>query len=387
MSLPVIGIAGASGSVGAGALACLVGEQGHYELRAAYHTHPPGDIDEHKSVRWHQLNVYDEASLAQFCSGCSVVLNTAGPSSLIGDRVARAADHAGADYVDAFGGRLLVDQLQANPLSTSRRVIHSAGIYPGLSELLPRWLARTQFDSVYGLHGWSGGREACSASAAIDVLASTHQGFGRAGAIWKNGSRITNAIAAYTQADLPGFAGSVSVQPLLSEELELLGRELQLRDLQWGNVMASTRALEVIARWGTRLGVQTSAVDARDYLQLQQQAVDDLVDTARMDLVGHTPFYRLLLEMEGTQAGTHKRIRAILKAMDSYRVSGAVAANAASRLVTDPPPQGVYRADTVLDWSQILRTLQENRCIDDFTIATLTAPCSGSMNPVEEGVL
>jgi len=307
---------------------------------------------------------------------------------LIGDRVARAADKAGADYVDAYGGRLLTELFQASPLSIKRRVIHSAGIYPGLSELLPRWLARTHFDNVHTLRGWSGGREACSPAAAVDVLASTHQGFGHAGAIWENGSRITNAIAAHVDADLPGFAGRVYVQPFLSEELELLGRDLDLRDVRWGNVMASTRALDVIARWGRRLGAHATAMNTEPYRQLQQQAVDELVDTARLDLAGQTAYYRLLIEMEGIRAGTAKRLRAVLKARDSYRVSGVVAANAASVLVTDPPPPGIYRADCILDWEKLLRTLQHNRSIDDFTIASLSASCcNDGPGQIEEGVL
>lgn len=388
MTLPVIAIVGASGAVGSGALACLIQDNERYMLRAAYYTRPPQDIDTHRSVCWRRVNVYDELSFTQFCNGCTVVVNTAGPSSLIGDRVARAADKAGADYVDAYGGRLLTELLQASPLSIKRRVIHSAGIYPGLSELLPRWLARTHFDNVHTLRGWCGGREVCSPAAAVDVLASTHQGFGHAGAIWENGSRITNAMAAHADADLPGFAGRVYVQPFLSEELELLGRDLDLRDVRWGNVMASTRALEIIARWGRRLGAHATAMNTETYRQLQQQAVDELVDTARIDLAGQTAYYRLLIEMEGIRAGTAKRLRAVLKARDSYRVSGAVAANAASMLVTDPPPPGIYRADCILDWEKVLRTLRHNRCIDDFTIASLSASCcNDGPDQIEEGVL
>lgn len=388
MTLPVIAIVGASGTVGSGALACLMQHNERYTLRAAYYTRPPQDISTHRSVCWRRVNVYDESSLARFCSGGTVVLNTAGPSSLIGDRVARAADKAGADYVDAYGGRLLSDLFQESRLSMKRRVIHSAGIYPGLSELLPRWLAKTHFDNVHTLRGWSGGRELCSPAAAVDVLASTHQGFGHAGAIWENGNRITNAIAAEADAALPSFAGRVYVQPFLSQELELLVRDLDLRDVRWGNVMASTRALDVIARWGSRLGVHARAMNTKAYRQLLQQAVDELVDTARMDLLGQTPYYRLLIEMEGVRAGTSKRIRAVLKAKDSYRVSGAVAANAASMLVTDPPAPGIHRADSILNWEEVLRTLQHNRCIDNFTITAIsTSCCKGGYNQIEEGAL
>lgn len=386
MTQPVIGIVGASGSVGSAALECLQGDS-NLVLRAAYCTRPPQQPDKRRTT-WSCVNIYDESALARFCSECTVVLNTAGPSTLMADRIARAADLAGAHYVDAFGGCLLAKRLQQSPLSTGRCVIHSAGIYPGLSELLPRWLADTHFDSVDLLHGWSGGREACSAASAADVLLSTHQGFGRAGAIWKGGRRITNAMVAQDFIDLPGFPGRVRVQPFLSEELEGIACYLNLHDAQWGNVMASARALEVIAHWSGRLSLHPDTAGTGTHQNLLEQAVADLVDTARHDLLGHTAYYRLVIEMEGALASRPRRLRAVLKAKNSYQVSGAVAANAVSALIHNPPQPGVYRADSVLNWDEVLHSLRHNRCMEDFTIAVLPpSNCNPTTGKVEEGIL
>lgn len=387
MIQPVIGILGASGSVGSAALACLR-EDRNLVLRAAYYTHPPQHPDKSERLSWSRVDIYDDSSLARFCRGCTVVLNTAGPSMIIGDRIARAADQAGAHYADAFGGGLLASRLQADPLSPDRYVIHSAGIYPGLSELLPRWLADIHFDNVQSLHGWSGGREACSAAAAADVLLSTQQGFGLAGAIWKDGHRMTNAMTAEDFADLPGFPGRVLVQPFLSEELEQTARYLNLHNAKWGNVMASARALEAIAHWSRRLSLHPKSASTGKYQNLLKQAVDDLAEIARLDLIGQTPYYRLVIELEGSVSGEPRRLRAVLKATDSYRISGAVAANAVSLMINKPPQAGTYRADSVLNWDDVLCTLQHNRYIEDFTIAALPPSCAnGTAGTVEEGIL
>ena len=50
-----------------------------------------------------KLDVEDSLALQAFCSGCRVIVNCAGPSCHIRDRVARAAFRAGADYVDPGG--------------------------------------------------------------------------------------------------------------------------------------------------------------------------------------------------------------------------------------------------------------------------------------------
>jgi len=207
MTDPMIGIVGASGAVGGAALANLSSE-GRYVLRAGYRSQPLHHTIA-ADVKQQQVNIDDEVSLARFCKNCSIVLNAAGPSCRIGDRVARAADEAGAHYVDTFGGALLVQQLATLPLSPGCCVIHSAGIYPGLSALLPRWMAEQGFDCVRALRGWSGGRERCTPAAAADVLLSTVQGFGQAGTAWVEGHRTTEALVPCDAVEVVSFPGRV----------------------------------------------------------------------------------------------------------------------------------------------------------------------------------
>jgi len=304
MTAPMIGIVGASGAVGGAALANLSSE-GRYALRAGYRSRPL----HHKiaaDVEQQQVNINDEVSLTRFCKNCSIVLNAAGPSYRIGDRVVLAADEAGAHYVDAFGGALLVQQLAALPLSPGRCVIHSAGIYPGLSALLPRWMAEQGFDCVRALRGWSGGREHCTPAAAADVLLSTVQGFGQAGTAWVEGHRTTGSLVPRAAVEVVGFPGRVHAQPFFSEELKRLVEELGLHDAHWNNVMPSARAMDVISRWCGRLGTTEPLDEA-----LLQQAVADLVHTAQIDVAGQTPYYRLVVEMEGERAGRPRRLRAV----------------------------------------------------------------------------
>ncbi len=57
------------------------------------------------------VDLWDDASLAAFCADAAVVVNAAGPSYRVLDRVARAALAADADYVDPGGDQPLVDAL------------------------------------------------------------------------------------------------------------------------------------------------------------------------------------------------------------------------------------------------------------------------------------
>jgi len=381
MTAPMIGIVGASGAVGGAALANLSSE-GRYALRAGYRSQPP----HHKiaaDVEQQQVNIDDEVSLARFCKNCAIVLNAAGPSCRIGDRVARAADEAGAHYVDAFGGALLVQQLATLPLSPGCCVIHSAGIYPGLSALLPRWMAEQGFDCVHALRGWSGGRERCTPAAAADVLLSTVQGFGQAGTAWVEGHRTTEALVPCDAVEVVGFPGRVHAQPFFSEELKQLVEELGLHDAHWNNVMPSARAMEVISCWCGRLSTTEPLDEA-----LLQQAVTDLVHTAQIDVAGQTPYYRLVVEMDGEREGRPRRLRAVLRAQDSYRVSGAVAASAVIWLLDAPPAPGVHSADQVLAWDVVCSHLQRWGVIEAFNLVEFLAIDNHLITAsVEEGAL
>lgn len=374
----VIGIVGAAGAVGSAALDGLHTSP-HWTLRAGYRSQPARN-DAATDIDWRHVNVDDSASLGRFCDGCTVVLNTAGPSCRIGDRVARAADVAGADYVDAFGGVVLVRQLAAQSLSRERRVIHSAGVYPGLSAVLPRWLVRQGFDRVHALRGWAGGRERCTPAAAADVLLSTIDGFGQAGVAWIDGRRVTDALPPRDEVELVGFPGRVHVQPFFSQEMEQLAGELGLRDAHWNNVMPSGRATETIARWCGRLSARLDD-------STLEHAISDLVETARRDVAGQAPYYRLVLEMDGERAGRPHCVRVVLNARDSYRVSGTVAASAVSCLLDTPPAPGIHSAGSVLAWEPLLDRLRCWGAVDSFSLVELPVNDAAVEAVIEEGTL
>ncbi len=50
-----------------------------------------------------QVDVLDSNSLEKFCSECSMVVNCAGPVSVLQDRAAQAAFHQRCHYIDAAG--------------------------------------------------------------------------------------------------------------------------------------------------------------------------------------------------------------------------------------------------------------------------------------------
>src|SRR5437762_12354893 len=113
----------------------------------------------------------DHESLDRFCAGCDVVVNcTAAPAR---ELVAAAAMGAGAHYVDPAGDGLLLDRMagvcRAHP---GRTALLAAGASPGLTGLLPRWLAGQGFDRPLALTGYACAMDRFSPGSAADFLAS-----------------------------------------------------------------------------------------------------------------------------------------------------------------------------------------------------------------------
>jgi saccharopine dehydrogenase-like protein len=104
-----------------------------------------------------QVDAFDDRSLDEFCSRCSIVINCAGPVMLLQDRVAQAAFRNRSHYVDVADlafvkGRMLPHAQQAVDLGLS--FVISAGWNPGITELVPAYayaLAQSRMQSIESL--------------------------------------------------------------------------------------------------------------------------------------------------------------------------------------------------------------------------------------------
>jgi saccharopine dehydrogenase (NAD+, L-lysine-forming) len=173
-----IGIVGATGATGQQVLAALqnhgensilLGGRNVYLLNAL--AVKSGAVAKSKI-----LDVTDPASLDAFCSQVKTIVNCAGPVSVLGDLVARAALRNRCNYVDAAGLSIVSeslisvkDEIQKSGLS----FVVSAGWMPGLSELLPAYaydLAKKKFGSVERVSVYFGDWGHWSDNAIADVV-------------------------------------------------------------------------------------------------------------------------------------------------------------------------------------------------------------------------
>lgn len=325
-SFPRVGIVGGHGTVGR-SVAQQLQVWGRYRLRIGGRNalHGQAFVEELGGhAEWARVEADDPQSLESFCAGCAAVVNCAGPASLIGEKIGRAAFATGAYYIDA-GWYASLDLP-----SVGRTALLAAGMYPGLSGLLPRFLAAQGFDRLTGLTAYVGGCDRLSSIAAIDYLDSLTNGFGEANAAWLGGRRVSQALSGGEPTSVPFFPRPVVLQPYLTSEAEHLAASLGLSELRWYSVFDGQHVVAALPLAGSK----------RDALSL--------VKAAQMDLFGRDPYQIMLFEMAGTRGRACVSRTLLLRASGGAELTGIAAAAGVRAALAGEIPGGIHDfADTV----------------------------------------
>jgi hypothetical protein len=320
------------------------------------------------------LDINDGASLDRFCEGCQVVVNCAGPSYRVLDRVALAAFAAGTDYVDPGGNEPLYRRLAGLELKKEGRIaVLTAGMMPGLSGLLPRWLARQGFERVRLLTAYVGGRGRLTSTGAADYLLSLASAKSDSLAAWRDGAKVDRALGRLTDAVLPFFPPGVTAYPFFSAETERLARELGLNDVSWYNVFEGGHMLAALGR------LQGAAVDHEDL----SAVVSELSQAAELDLFGRDSYQLFVLQLDGDAGGCPVSRTVMLRATDAHALTGTVNAFAVCAVLGGEVAAGLHFAAEVLNPNLVDR-LRGTPAVTSMELLD-AAPDAGIL--VEEGEL
>jgi len=294
------------------------------------------------------VDVRDERALAVYCQGCQLIVNCAGPSFLILDRVARGALAAGADYLDLGGDEPVRDRLvDLDP--GPRVVLLTAGMMPGLSAILVRWLAE-RFDAPQDLLAYVGGRDRMSPASAVDYVLSLRQSSDSALASWSGHRKVARGLAPLSDVVLAHFPPCVTAYPYLSGEAERLGRSLGLAEIRWYNVFEGEHMLRALRR------LQGAALNQADV----EDAAADLAKAAELDLFGFAEHQIFLLRMKGAIGGRIAERMVKLVATNARTLTAHVAALASLAVLEGKVAPGIHFAGEVLSTDIVERLRQGN---------------------------
>jgi Saccharopine dehydrogenase NADP binding domain len=325
----LIGVLGAGGAVGQ-PLARVLRADPATRLRLGRRSGewPRATTDRDQHVR---LDVTCPEQLAAFCAGCDVVVNCVGGTVAGRLAVAGAALAAGADYVDAGGDESLRRQLDPVAVRYRRRAVVGAGVLPGLSGLIPRWLAGAGAGAgLTGprvLSGYVATWDRMSAASAVEFLAAL-QGGERAGA------------RPQQHEDLPFFPGAVTTFAHVNDEVERIAARIGIEQVRWYQVLATGgRTLSTLARLQQQVRAGTSPATL----------APELIAAVDLDMFGRPAAQQMLVQLEGYRAGRPGARSVLLRAGSTYALSASVAAITVAALAGAPPVPGARLAAELLD--------------------------------------
>jgi hypothetical protein len=337
---PLVGIVGAAGAVGREA-SRLLAREGSIGLRLG--TRRPtsiGDLPPELAgddVEVRALDLYDANALDDFCDGCRVIVSCAAPSFRILDLVARAAFAAGADYVDPGGDHPLHAALSHNLPPRGRTALVTAGMMPGLSALLLRWLARRGFDRAHRVTAYVGGRGRLTSGTAGDYLLSLGGGAGEPNAAWRDGARVPRALPTLADVELPFFPGRVTAQPFISAETERMAHALGVREIHWYNVFDGAHMLAALRRLGPMPSGDGFA-----------GIVSELSAAADLDMFGTSTYQMFVITLEGEAGADHVVQTLVFRATDAHALTATVTALSVVALLNSDVGPGVHYAGEAL---------------------------------------
>jgi hypothetical protein len=224
-----IGLLGATGRVGIAvlrhldrdpAVQVLAAGRSRARTEAAIASLAAGrvDVDE--------FDLLDAAHLERFCGSVDLVINCAGPSGVVLDRVILAAARAGRPVIDPGGYDPVLKRLKAigeNRKSDCAPIIVGAGLLPGLSGLYPRWVADCDMPPDR-LDVFYAGTDAWGPSSAWDIIQSVGDfGAERPPSFYRGGKPLAVPFRrAFRTMNLPPPVGQVRGFLVYTEELARL---------------------------------------------------------------------------------------------------------------------------------------------------------------------
>lgn len=275
-----------------------------------------------------QLDILDQTALDEFCRECDVVINCAGPVSVVMDKVALAAMRQKCHYVDPGGYATLANQLEGLQDELRKQglvFLLSAGWIPGLCETFVFYadaIAAAEMDQVDSVHLYYGDRNEWSETGLRDILwHATHyvkSGLG----IYRDGSWVQRSILNSVKvAHLPDPFGRQRAFLQYSQQLHGFGQTRKYKEVTCHLTSMSLPT-----------GVLMFAVQA---LKLKESLATRVVRAAfRNEYRRHGKGGSLLVLVKGMRKGKPCLLTAKLLENRHYWISGLVPALAA-RLIAE----------------------------------------------------
>jgi len=303
------------------------------------------------------VDAYDDRSLEKFCSKCTVLINAAGPSYIIGDRIAKVACVLGVKYVDIFGGNLLHEKIFA--YAEKGRFIICAGSVPGLTGILTRYLTEKFSAGHQKIEIYQGGRESGGIGGLTDIILSMLGGYGHSGKQIINDEIVQCDLNTSDKVLVNGIPETVYANPYLTEEMISIAKSYNDLSISSYQIFPDKESMELLTVGSIRYISSKSEAE-------KLQILSEIFRSQEHFITEKAKWFVILLNAENDS----KKCRICIKTQNSTALTALIAAMSAERLMAEEEMYGLNWAYELLEAENVIwrlkdmGTLAEIECIE-----------------------
>jgi saccharopine dehydrogenase-like NADP-dependent oxidoreductase len=330
----IIGIIGGRGKIGIMAINYLIAETEATLLIGGRNLTKGQELASRfpQRVTALEVDIFDTTKLNEFCRQCHVVVNLAGPTLKIMDRIALAALSNNCHYIDVGGYDLLIEALTSKIEEIKEKelvFIVGAGWMPGVSGIFPKSVIETsscELDTINVVNIYYGASEAWSYNSCLDLTWSLSL---ESNGIFEWGKWKLVETSKYTKKMFfPPLNKSKYTTPYFDNQLKNIAKSLRIP--HFGNYVIVNSKLSMLSSLFIKIFLRGKAHYAAKIMEKEARISSKKGSWGLIYCI-----------VEGIKDGLEKRITAYIHEKDNYRPTGIVSAIAASFVLQNRIEKGL----------------------------------------------
>lgn len=349
----MIGVIGGYGNIGREVIQLLT-KRGYERITVGSRRQNPEN-----PISWSYVNIEEEESLLHFMNRHFIVINTAGPSSLLSLKAAECALKSGCHYIDCGYNR---EVTRLSVKDKAQCMLYNMGSVPGFSELLPLvfqgdLLRPQRFRHFYSITG------KFTQTAAIDFMAGIFNGNGGVSL------RTAGKIPEISEIQ-PFYKNAERMIPYENADTARVQEMMNGVEAQWYHVIC-----------GSNINAFYKNLVKR-YAQDREKLAADLCLAAELDHMLLPSQVTFLLEMEGiNREGKPQKNLYYLQAPGQSKLSAAFCTAVCECLLEGCIEPGIGWIEKLTDPVAVFEKVKQ------FGLVSLKKTVHGALEEKEEGVL
>ncbi|WP_020588910.1 saccharopine dehydrogenase NADP-binding domain-containing protein [Desulfobacter curvatus] len=283
------------------------------------------DCNNNSRVSYEMLDINDPQKLSLFCNKCEIIMNCAGPATKVSKKISFSALKQKKHYIDLGGcSSLYRDLIQKNSIIKSQCLtfVLSAGMFPGIFEIFPIYIARKHFSNINSLEYYFACLDRITFSAAYDMVVEI---FERPNAGLDKTDQPQTVFRGSNEITLPDPVGKITGHSFYNEETHQIVKALNSKTA----LFYSTFCGEMTRKSLFEISM-IKKYDESNIVDLSNQ----LVQASEIDVKKNKSYAMFYLILSGESEGRLKKVISTLSVNQSHRLSGIVAATVAKLIIS-----------------------------------------------------